>query len=163
MVLTVGFDLDMTLLDTRPGIKATYDALAAETGDSRITDYWKFVLDDKRDGAKVYMQRLLDSSTTTRGYRVDEILAGKYGEPGAALMLFRTYPRVPFWENVHEDEPFWTDTGRLNSYCDIPEALEYGHFAESHFRLAMTAGVAVGTTEINLNLVASRFLSLPRE
>ncbi|WP_431679948.1 HAD family hydrolase [Kitasatospora sp. KL5] len=32
MVLTVGFDLDMTLLDTRPGIKATYDALAAETG-----------------------------------------------------------------------------------------------------------------------------------
>jgi alkylation response protein AidB-like acyl-CoA dehydrogenase len=44
-----------------------------------------------------------------------------------------------------------------------PEALEYGHFAESHFRLAMTAGVAVGTTEINLNLVASRFLGLPRE
>jgi alkylation response protein AidB-like acyl-CoA dehydrogenase len=43
------------------------------------------------------------------------------------------------------------------------EALEYGHFAESHFRLAMTAGVAVGTTEINLNLVASRFLGLPRE
>ncbi|MEV8094268.1 HAD hydrolase-like protein [Kitasatospora sp. NPDC085879] len=32
MALTVGFDLDMTLLDTRPGIKATYDALAAETG-----------------------------------------------------------------------------------------------------------------------------------
>ncbi len=44
-----------------------------------------------------------------------------------------------------------------------PAALEYGHFAESHFRLAMTAGVAVGTTEINLNLVASRFLGLPRE
>ncbi|MCU7823332.1 HAD family hydrolase [Kitasatospora sp. DSM 101779] len=32
MALTVGFDLDMTLLDTRPGIRATYDALAAETG-----------------------------------------------------------------------------------------------------------------------------------
>jgi uncharacterized protein len=30
--LTVGFDLDMTLLDTRPGIGATYDALSAETG-----------------------------------------------------------------------------------------------------------------------------------
>jgi alkylation response protein AidB-like acyl-CoA dehydrogenase len=44
-----------------------------------------------------------------------------------------------------------------------PEALEYGHFAEVHFRLAMTAGVAVGTTEVNLNLVASRLLSLPRE
>ncbi|MFJ1703543.1 HAD family hydrolase [Kitasatospora sp. NPDC088346] len=32
MALTVGFDLDMTLLDTRPGIKATYDVLSAETG-----------------------------------------------------------------------------------------------------------------------------------
>lgn len=30
--LTVGFDLDMTLIDTRPGIRATYLALAAETG-----------------------------------------------------------------------------------------------------------------------------------
>ena len=43
------------------------------------------------------------------------------------------------------------------------EALEYGSFADSHFRLAMTAGVAVGTTEVNLNLVASRFLGLPRD
>ncbi|MEV4559641.1 haloacid dehalogenase-like hydrolase [Kitasatospora sp. NPDC049285] len=31
MALTVGFDLDMTLLDTRPGIKATYEVLSAET------------------------------------------------------------------------------------------------------------------------------------
>ncbi|MFJ7127411.1 HAD family hydrolase [Streptomyces sp. NPDC098101] len=30
--LTVGFDLDLTLLDTRPGIKATWEAFAAETG-----------------------------------------------------------------------------------------------------------------------------------
>ncbi|MFJ9415624.1 HAD family hydrolase [Streptomyces sp. NPDC101227] len=30
--LTVGFDLDMTLIDSRPGIKATYQALAARTG-----------------------------------------------------------------------------------------------------------------------------------
>ncbi|MEV7776449.1 HAD family hydrolase [Kitasatospora sp. NPDC086791] len=30
--LTVGFDLDMTLLDTRPGIRDTYLALSAETG-----------------------------------------------------------------------------------------------------------------------------------
>jgi phosphoglycolate phosphatase len=29
---TVGFDLDMTLLDTRPGIAATHRALSAETG-----------------------------------------------------------------------------------------------------------------------------------
>lgn len=30
--LTVGFDLDMTLIDSRPGIRATYQALSAETG-----------------------------------------------------------------------------------------------------------------------------------
>ncbi|MFI2027070.1 HAD family hydrolase [Streptomyces buecherae] len=30
--LTVGFDLDMTLIDSRPGIKAAYQALAEETG-----------------------------------------------------------------------------------------------------------------------------------
>ncbi|WP_016906516.1 HAD family hydrolase [Streptomyces xiaopingdaonensis] len=31
-VPAVGFDLDMTLLDTRPGIRAAYDALAERTG-----------------------------------------------------------------------------------------------------------------------------------
>jgi len=31
-VLTVGFDLDMTLIDSRPGIHACYTALAARTG-----------------------------------------------------------------------------------------------------------------------------------
>lgn len=30
--LTVGFDLDMTLLDSRPGIKAAYEELSARTG-----------------------------------------------------------------------------------------------------------------------------------
>ena len=32
MDLVVGFDLDMTLLDTRPGIAETYRALIASTG-----------------------------------------------------------------------------------------------------------------------------------
>jgi len=44
-----------------------------------------------------------------------------------------------------------------------PEALEYGSFADANFRLAMTAGVAVGATEVQLDLIASRFLDLPRE
>ncbi|CAO0837165.1 hypothetical protein SMICM17S_05890 [Streptomyces microflavus] len=35
--LTVGFDLDMTLIDSRPGIAAAYRALSAETG-VRIDD-----------------------------------------------------------------------------------------------------------------------------
>ncbi|MYW08892.1 HAD hydrolase-like protein [Streptomyces sp. SID2563] len=36
--LTVGFDLDMTLIDSRPGIKAVYEALVAETGTPIDTD-----------------------------------------------------------------------------------------------------------------------------
>jgi len=98
-------------------------AMGEELGDRRFEDYWRFVLDGREE---VYLQRLLDASITTTGYRLDDILAGRYGEPGAALMLFRTYPRVPFYEQIQESLPFFTDTGRLNSYCDIPEALEYG-------------------------------------
>jgi nitrate reductase / nitrite oxidoreductase, alpha subunit len=103
-------------------------ALADKTGDRRFADYFKFITEKK---AKVYLQRVFDNSTTTRGadgpYNIDKMLAGDYGgEPGAALMLFRTYPRVPFWEQIHDSIPFYTDSGRLASYCDLPEALEYG-------------------------------------
>jgi nitrate reductase alpha subunit len=98
-------------------------ALAEVTGDRRFTDYFKFALEGRRE---VYIQRLLDSSTTTRGYQLGDIMAGKYGPPGGALMLFRTYPRIPFWEQVHDSEPFHTDTGRLHAYADVPEAIEYG-------------------------------------
>lgn len=127
------------LLVWKGGIKSPYNtrddvhilaqaaaALARESGDKRIADYFKFILDDPADGVKIYMQRLFDGSTTTRGYKVDEILAGKYGMRGVVLMLFRTYPRIPFWENTHDNMPFWTDTGRLNAYCDIPEAIMHG-------------------------------------
>jgi len=118
------------------GIKPLYDTkddgliiaevavkLAELTGDRRFRDYYKFLLERRPE---IYIQRILDSSTSTVGYRAADVISGKYGEPGAALMLFRTYPRVPFYEQVHDSEPFYTDTGRLNSYCDIPEAIEYG-------------------------------------
>jgi alkylation response protein AidB-like acyl-CoA dehydrogenase len=41
--------------------------------------------------------------------------------------------------------------------------LAAGGFADAQFRMAMTAGVAVGATEVQLNLIASRLLGLPRE
>jgi nitrate reductase alpha subunit len=104
------------------------DALAKQTGDKRFSDYFKFITEGK---AKIYLQRVFDNTTTTRGkdgpYNIDRLIAGQYGgEPGAALLLFRTYPRVPFWEQVHDSIPFYTDSGRLHSYCDLPEAIEYG-------------------------------------
>jgi nitrate reductase alpha subunit len=98
-------------------------ALARQVGDPRLADVWKFVNEDKRE---VYIQRLLDSCTTTAGYTVKDVMDGKYGEPGAALMLFRTYPRIPFWEQIKDSIPFYTDHGRLAAYSDLDEAIEYG-------------------------------------
>jgi nitrate reductase alpha subunit len=103
-------------------------ALTRLTNDQRFADYWRFITEKK---AGVYIQRVLDSCTTTTGpsgsYRLDKLLAGEYGgEPGAALMLFRTYPRVPFVEQIEDGDPFYTDNGRLCAYCDLPEAIEYG-------------------------------------
>ncbi len=98
-------------------------ALGEEIGDPRFTDYFRFEHEGKRG---IYIQRLLDTSTTTAGYQLDDIMAGKHGPKGGALMLFRTYPRIPFYEQVHDDEPFHTDTGRLHAYTDVPEAIEFG-------------------------------------
>jgi nitrate reductase alpha subunit len=92
-------------------------------GDPRCAEYFKFALEKRPE---VYIQRLLDASTTTRGYRYADIMAGKHGEPGAALMLFRTYPRIPFWEQLNDNVPFYTPTGRLQAYNDEPEVIEYG-------------------------------------
>ncbi|MCA8979432.1 MAG: molybdopterin-dependent oxidoreductase [Planctomycetes bacterium] len=102
-------------------------ALSKLTGDRRFGDYWHFITQKR---ASVYIQRVLDSCTTTTGekgsYRIDKLMAGEYGDPGAALMLTRTYPRIPFVEQIDDGEPFFTDTGRLCAYCDLPEAIEYG-------------------------------------
>jgi len=120
------------LYDTRDDVRILAELAAAigdKLGDARFRDYWKFALEGKPE---VYIQRLLDSSLTTSGYKFEDIMAGKYGEPGAALMLFRTYPRIPFWEQVNDSIPFYTDCGRLASYCDIPEAIEYGENIISH-------------------------------
>ena len=136
-------DLEITASCSNPflqmwkgGIKPLYDSkddlsilagiaagLGEVTGDTRFRDYFKFEHEGKR---RIYIQRLLDTCTTTAGYTVEDIMAGKYGPPGGALLNFRTYPRIPFYEQVHDSWPFYTDTGRLHSYSDDPTAIECG-------------------------------------
>jgi nitrate reductase / nitrite oxidoreductase, alpha subunit len=136
-------DLEMTASCSNPflqiwkgGIKKLYDskddlsilagiahALGKVTKDKRFDDYFKFELAGKRG---IYIQRLLDTCTTTAGYKLDDIMAGKYGPPGGCLLNFRTYPRIPFYEQIHDSWPFYTDTGRLHSYSDDPTAISCG-------------------------------------
>jgi len=103
-------------------------ALGDLTSDRRFADNWKYVLEKKN---RVYIQRVLDSCNTTVGkdgpYQLDRILRGDYGgEPGVAMFLVRTYPRVPFFEQVHDSIPFHTDCGRIAAYCDLDEAIDAG-------------------------------------
>ncbi|MFQ5670087.1 MAG: molybdopterin-dependent oxidoreductase [Acidobacteriota bacterium] len=103
-------------------------ALAEITGDRRFADHWKFVAEGRTD---VYLDRVFDSCTSTkspdgRRYTTADLMEGKYGEPGSALFLYRTYPRIPFYEQVHDSIPFYTDSGRLASYCDLKEAIDCG-------------------------------------
>ena len=108
--------------DTRHDIEVYSEvarALTKLTGDKRFTQHFKFVDDDRVD---VYMQRILDASSAFRGYNVQDIV----DKGGAALAMFRTYPRIPGWEQVNESVPFYTKTGRLELYRDEDEWLAQG-------------------------------------
>ena len=97
-------------------------ALGGLTGDQRFVDAWKFIHEGK---SEIYLQRIFDASTTTRGYNVLELEAkAQQGIP--ALMNFRTYPRQGGWEQRNESKPWYTKTGRLEFYRDEPEFLEHG-------------------------------------
>ena len=109
-------------LDTTAGVAAK---LTNMTGDGRFRDYFKFVYDNRVD---VYVQRLLDASCTGYGYSVDTMLKSEKGW----MVLCRTYPRQPFWEETNESKPQWTRTGRYENYRTEPEAIEYGENFISH-------------------------------
>ena len=113
-----------TTRSTMEGLCRSRRALTAKTGDQRFADYFKFVTEGK---PRSTFSACSTTRTTTRGsdgpYNVDKMIAGEYGgEPGAGLMLFRTYPRVPFWEQIHDSIPFYTDSGRLPSYLRPPRS-----------------------------------------
>jgi nitrate reductase alpha subunit len=91
-------------------------------GDQRLTDHWKFVHEGR---SEVYLQRIFNASTTTRGLQATEVEAlAQQGIP--ALMNFRTYPRQGGWEQRNESKPWYTKTGRLEFYRDEPEFQEHG-------------------------------------
>ncbi len=113
------------ILDTRPDIEVLAGvarALGKTVGESRFDDCWKFVHEGRVD---VYLQRILDMSACTRGYRFDDLeTLAKEGVP--ALMMTRTYPKQVGWEQVQEDKPWYTKTGRLEFYREEDEFIAGG-------------------------------------
>ncbi|WP_374711810.1 molybdopterin-containing oxidoreductase family protein [Symbiobacterium terraclitae] len=93
--------------------------LAELTGDQRYSDYWKFVNEGRTE---VYLQRVSDGSYTTSGYDIQELLESDRDW----LMMFRTYPRIFGWEQVHEHKPWYTKTGRIELYKDEDEFINLG-------------------------------------
>jgi alkylation response protein AidB-like acyl-CoA dehydrogenase len=125
--------------------------------------------------AAVTLDKLADVAAE-RGMLDDPIIVDRLGEAralceAARVLVYRVI------DIRAKDRPPTADTQLarvLSTTCDNaigrlaldicgPESLEYASFADTNFRLAMTAGIAVGATEVQLNLIASRFLDLPKD
>jgi nitrate reductase alpha subunit len=102
--------------------------LGDETGDPRFVDGWKFVHEGRTD---VYLQRIFDASTSTKGYRFADMEAkAKDGVP--ALMMTRTSPKSVGYEQIADSRPWYTKTGRLEMYRGEPEFVEAGENLPVH-------------------------------
>lgn len=104
------------------------EQMAKITGDHRFVDYFKFVREDR---TSVYLQRILDNSTNTKGYRIDELEAkAKDGVP--AIMMSRTSPKSVGHEQIQDSRPWYTKSGRLEFYRDEDEFIAAGENLPVH-------------------------------
>jgi len=98
------------------------------TGDPRFNDYWKFVREGR---TTAYLQRILNASSNTKGYQIDELEA-KAREGVPALMINRTLPKSVGYEQVVDSRPWYTKTGRLEFYREEDEFIEAGENLPVH-------------------------------
>jgi nitrate reductase / nitrite oxidoreductase, alpha subunit len=104
------------------------EAFGRLTDDSRFRDMWKFV----REGqARPYLQRIIDASNSTRGYRIEE-LESKAAQGVPAIIQTRTYPKFGGYEQAHENKPWYTRTGRLEFYREEDEFIDSGENVVLH-------------------------------
>lgn len=110
---------------TKPDIEVIAGVARALSGlveEPRMRDCWKFVEEDR---VEVYLQRILDASPATRGYRFADLEA-KAREGIPALMHARTYPRASSFEQARSEQPWHTASGRLEFYRPEREFVESG-------------------------------------
>jgi nitrate reductase alpha subunit len=94
-------------LDSFAGVAAK---LKEMTGEQRMADTYKFVYHNRVD---IYVQRILDASTTFFGYSADVMLKSEKGW----MVMCRTYPRHPLWEETNESQAALDAIGTLG---DLP-------------------------------------------
>jgi nitrate reductase alpha subunit len=114
------------VFDTRSDIEiiaGVAQALAKRTRDRRMEDMWKFALNGQ---ISVYLQRIIDHSSTLKGYTVEGLLANaEKGIP--ALIHTRTSPRASSYEQASKKEQPWhTKSGRLEFYRFESEFIDSG-------------------------------------
>ena len=140
-----------------------------------------YALQYERVGAPRYARaaRTLDrlvEHVRERGVLDDEALLARLGEARARCEAARLLTYRVVDQRAHGQPPTADSnvarvagTSAERAVADLAlelfgaEALEAGTFGDAQFRMAMTAGVAVGATEIQLNLIAGRILGLPRD
>jgi nitrate reductase alpha subunit len=102
--------------------------MAKLTGDARFAELWKFV-DAGR--TEVYLQRILDHSSNTKGYDIRE-LEEKAQRGVPVYLMNRTYPKSVGFEQVTDSVPWYTKTGRLEFYREEREFIEAGENLPVH-------------------------------
>ena len=102
--------------------------LAELTGDNRFNDYWKFVREGQTD---VYLQRILDNSTNTKGYSFKD-LHEKALNGVPSIMLSRTTPKNVGYDQLTDATPWYTKSGRLEFYREEDEFIEAGENLPVH-------------------------------
>jgi nitrate reductase alpha subunit len=88
--------------------------------------YFAEFLDEDGDVTN-YIQEAFDAGTTTRDIDVEDL------EDGPERLQLKTYPRIPFYSQVHEDRPFYTKTGRMEFHKEEDRFIELGRDDIHHY------------------------------
>ncbi len=97
-------------------------AIGKVTDDPRHEPYWHFV---ENGQMRTYIQRVLDHSNVMKGYEINDL--EKKAEAGIpAIIQTRTYPKIGAWEQVNENKPWYTKSGRLEFYREEVEFRDSG-------------------------------------
>lgn len=89
-------------------------------------EYFAEFLEEDGD-VRTYIQEAFDSGITTRDIDVEDL------ENGPERLQLKTYPRIPFYSQIHEDRPFYTKTGRMEFHKEEDRFLELNRDDIQHF------------------------------